>query len=187
MVKKKLLIIILPLSIIIVAGGILGIYFYLLNFTTMIGWVEFKDDFYGYSVKYPKDWFVYPDEIHKPGYSTDITSFDVEQYNEEQIINSPSINGELIIHITVNDFGDSLSLDEWLKRNPPPFGEVVLQKEVTFDGIKGVEQSINELGKIVYITKGDKLFIIHAEPLESLEKEYSRTYDLVLSAFEFSK
>ena len=185
--KKKLLVLILTLGLIIVIGGSLGIYFYLTHTTSIILWNEFKDDFYNYSIKYPKKWFIYPDEIHQAGYSTDITSFDLSQYSTKQDTGWPTIQGELSIHIVVNNFENNFSLEEWLKNNNPPIGSIISQKEITVDGIEGIEQTIDELGKIVYLPKGDKLFIIQAEPLESLETRYNKTFNLILSTFKFTE
>lgn len=185
--KKKLLLLILTLSLIIVIGGSLGIYFYLTRPNSISGWNEFKDDYYGYSVKYPKEWFIYPDEIHKPGYSTDITSFDLTQYSGQQTTGWSTIQGELSIHIAVDNFVNGSSLDEWLKDNPPPIGKIVSQKEIIIDGFEGIEQTVDELGKIVYLPKGDKLFIIHAEPLESLETKYNDTFNTILGTLKFTK
>jgi len=180
MSKKKLLLIILPLSLIIVVGGLLGTYLYLKRLPGGISWNEHKDDFYGYSIKYPKDWFVYPDEIHKPGYSTRITSYDTS--NAQTF---PS--GGLMINIAVDNMGDSKNIDDWVVNNPPPVGNIVSQKSKVVAGINSIVQTTSELGLLVFIPKNNKVFIIQVEPLESLQKNYVETFDAIISTFKFTK
>jgi len=180
MSKKKLLSIILPLGLIIVIGGILGVYFYLKLGSGVNNWNEFKDDFYGYSIKYPKSWFVYPDEIHKAGYSTEITSYDL---SKGQTIPS----GGLRINIAMDNIGDSKSLDEWIKKNLPPVGNVVSQDNRVIAGVNSIVQTTSELGLLVYIPKDNQIFIIQAEPMESLRERYNETFNMILSTFKFTK
>ena len=187
MSKRKLLLIILPLSLIIVVGSALGTYFYLKQGPDVSNWNEFKDDFYGYSIKYPKGWFIYPDEIHKPGYSTDITSFDLTNYNDQQNTGWPTAEGELSIHIAVDNMGDSENLNDWILKNPPIVGSVVSQKDMKVAGVNSIGQITSESGFMIFIPKGNQIFIIQVEPLESLEKTYVETFNSILSSFKFTK
>lgn len=187
MSKKKLLSIILPLGLIIVIGGVLGTYFYLKRGPDVSNWNEFKDDFYGYSIKYPKGWFIYPDEIHKPGYSSDITSFNLTQYNDQQNTGWPTTEGELSIHIAVDNMGDSKDLDGWIIKNPPPVGNVLSQNKRIVAGVSSIVQTTSELGLSVFIPKNNQVFIIQVEPLDSLQKIHGETFDTMLSTFKFTK
>jgi len=187
MSKKKRLLIILPLSLIIVVGGLLGTYLYLKKLPAGINWNEYKDDFYGYSIKYPKSWYIYPDEIHKTGYPTHITSFDLTQYEGQQNTGWPVIQGELSIHIAVDSMGDSKNLDDWIVKNPPPVGDVLSQNNKIVAGVSSIVQTNSELGLSVFIPKNNQIFIVQVEPLDSLEKIYSETFDTMLSTFKFTK
>lgn len=188
--KKKIITLILTLSLVIIIGSLLGTYMYL-KYVPISNLKGFKDDFYGYSIKYPKGWFIYPDEIHKFGYSTDITSFDLSLYIDKQNTGSSTWqltpNGELSIHISVDNMGDSKSLDDWIIKNPPPIGNVVSQDNRVIDGVNSIMQTTSDLGLIVYIPKNKQVFIIQAEPLESLGKMYNETFNMILSTFKFTK
>ena len=180
MSKKKRLTLILILSLIIVIGGSLGTYFYLKHPIYTGGWNEYKDDFYKYSVRYPKKWFIYPDEIHKAGYSTEITSYDL---SKGQTIPS----GGLMINIAVDNMGDSKNLDDWIVKNPPPVGNVLSQNKRVVAGISSIVQTTSELGLSVFIPKNNQVFIIQVEPLDSLQKIHGETFDTMLSTFKFTK
>jgi hypothetical protein len=185
MSKKKILILIL--AFIILSGVAIGAYFYVKSLSGVRNWNLYEDKFYGYSIKYPKEWFIYPDEIHKPGYSTDITSYDLNQYSGEQNTGWPTIEGELSIHIAVENMGDSKNLDDWIVKNPPPVGDVLSQDKRVVAGINSIVQTTSELGLQVLIPKNKQVFIIHVEPLDSLQKNHVETFDMMLRTFKFTK
>ena len=185
--KKKLLKIILPLSLIIIIGGVIGTYYFLIKGPNIINWGEYQDEFYGYSIKYPKDWFLYPDEMRQIGYATTITSFDMSQHSGQQDTGGPVIQGELSIHIAVDDIGDSKNFSDWISKNPPPVGYVLSQSNKVIDGTDSIIQTTSETGLLVFIPKDNQIFIIQAEPLDSLENIYSETFDKMLNTFKFTK
>jgi hypothetical protein len=192
MSKRKILIIMglsLGISVLIV-GAILGVNLYLKIQNPTYSWNLYEDKFYGYLIKYPKNWFLYPDEIHKPGYPTHISSFDVEKYVSERGISGdtewPSISGELNIHITLmpGEKPKDVTLRDWLKDNLLSEGEVKEITEIAVSDSPGIK-IVTDRDVSIFVLRGNTVFIIYPEPIESLKSEHGRIFNLMLSTFKF--
>lgn len=184
--KRKLIILISSgFFLAVLIGGFFIIKPFLFKEDPTAEWNTYIDEFYGYSIKYPREWFIYPDELHKIGYSTDITSFNVKEKVEEGGTRRPIIAGELSIHIAV-DYKNNIPIREWLKQNPPLRGNLISEEALFINDIESIRRINDESGIMIYIPKEEKVYIIHAEPLESLMNEYKETFNLILSTIEFN-
>lgn len=145
-------------------------------------WKTYKNEEYGFEIKYPADWGINSYVKNRVVIVCDFVNTDTGEYKTCQGLEGMGIGAGIYSPtITVRD---NLSLQDFIKEyNNPPLSSIISQQAYTIDGVSGFKLvGTTEIGtdqSIIFITKGDKSYIIYFNDSLSINLEMLSTFKFI--------
>lgn len=140
------------------------------------------------SFRYPKNWFVEDRSDINPGIEARIIAV-LRSFKPNVLVDSPDATGNYFgVQIVKMPNHDRLSLNTWVigyTKNSPT-GPIVLNQFPTavdgFDAIYNVEEVLGRSSPVIYIDRGEYIYIVGAS---SLNDEFKPVFEEFMNSFHF--
>lgn len=153
-------------------------------------WNNYSNSKYGYSIKYPKDWFNLPNQ----------GAPDTHKYFSNENVGAPLEIGSdgIFIAIEVNENNNGLSLSEWASKAPGNSKSKISNvKNIVINDILAIQQ-LEDFTKAegtesgyslaTYLMKGNTVYSIKGLTFNSTASDkYKEEYNLMVGSFVLTK
>jgi hypothetical protein len=149
-------------------------------------WETYENTKYGYSLKYPKDWFLYD----KGFLNVETKKYELPQktvfIDDKEIEDIPSGSDYPLAAVTINVEDEEFDFNEVKQDSSIAFSTVEVAGE---EALKGISKKASDFdqsyGTYYYINHNSKGYII-SWPNEDASGKHDSTYDKILETFQFS-
>lgn len=145
-------------------------------------WQSYKNTFYNYNLKYPKDWYSSPENKDD---SWIVYFFNQEVENVAEIDLVEGIKVELLVQGNPRN----LTLDDWAKEGHVFSGDPKSSKKIKVAGYDAIkeESDFDGMSITVYFFKDDSVYTISYSGAEADYNKYKGEFDTILDSFTFEK
>ncbi|NQU99182.1 MAG: hypothetical protein HQ538_00430 [Parcubacteria group bacterium] len=143
-------------------------------------WQVYKNTFYNYTLKYPKDWYGGPDN-QEDSWIVYFFNQEVEKVTEIDLVEG------IKVEILVQGNPRKLSLDDWSKEGHIFGGEPKSSNKIKVGGYDAIKEESDYEGQAItiYFFKGDSVYTISYSGAEADYNKYKGEFDLMIGSFKF--
>jgi len=126
-------------------------------------WLLYDDQNYGFVIRYPLDWFLYPTERSEGGDIATISNYPISETDDKSIMRRPASFAKVEVGVFLRDKLPTQSLEEWGKPAEWMLPSLVQQNELMVNHIHAVQQIYRRGEPIVstaYIPRGRKVYFV---------------------------
>ena len=133
-------------------------------------WLLYDDLDYGFVIRYPPDWFLYPTKRSEGGDVATISNYPINEIVDKSITRRQAGFAKVEVGVFLHDKLPTQSLEEWVQPAEWMLPPLVQQNDLVVNGIRTVQQIYRRgetLVQTAYIPRGTKVYFVTMTALDS--------------------